>query len=643
MAKRSEWEILYYGKKGRKMKKGVCPMFIAATVFFLSYQTAAIEATATSPLEQYATKLISEGALLEPINAFGDPIQYVVAISDDLLCGVSQGRLKIFSKDNVNKVVCSHWLSCRLPRLFEYYKGHIYLVYPHKGLWIFDVRDAHEISLVKKLNIPVASYAEVELIEDKLFLVDNKQDCSLIVLSFANPQAPREICRYSLGADMPCGSRVSVIGDRIYVLCSKGLAVLDVADLTAPQFLGKIKIETSYTLGGLIVKEPYAYVFVESEIRIFDVSNPEAIEQKAAVKAGWCSHAVLRGNHFMSFGRGGVHFYDISEPLSPKRVRQNQSFAGRILVGKLQDYIVDDNGKAEPLTGLPYSSGAQSRFAFEADDIVIGENFACLIASGRLWTLDLSRPSTPELLANIDIRTSSRSTIFVEGDYLYTPHHIIDISDPAKPTIVKSLKGGSGVAIENKQLFIAKEKALEIWDVNDPSKAMMIKSISFDERLNKVFFHKGIVYLGFYRGKLRSCRLEDDLTLTKLDQVELAKSSMGIIMDFCEEDDFLYVALNGDGIASVDIQDPQNLKVHARFNTSQFSEQIEVVDAFAYVADGSGGTVIIDMAEKGYEKKIASYPTTDWTRAIAVSGNYVYTCEDENGISVFVSNLSKLK
>lgn len=618
-------------------------MFIAAAVFFLSYQTAAIEAIRRGGLEQYATKLISERALLEPINAFGDPIQYVVAISDDLLCGVSQGRLKIFSKDNVNKVVCSHWLSYRLPRLFEYYKGHIYLVQGNKGIWIFDVRNPPQIPLVKKLETPVANFAELEVKEDKLFLVNTRTN-SLIVLSLANPEEPQEITQYPLPEGIGQGCKVSIVDDRIYILCSKGLAILDGLDLESPQLLGSIEIKTEGRLRGLVVKAPYAYMYAGDELRVFDISIPEAIEQKSAVKANWCYHAALRNNYFMGFGGNGVFIYDLSDPLKPKLVKKHyNNIPGDLLVGKSQDYIVDDNGKANPLTGLPNFSGAQSRFAFEADDIVVQDKLAYAFGQGQLRILDISQGWAPKQIASVRVTCSSRATILVDGNYLYTPHQIIDISEPTKPTIIKRLKGGSGVAIENKQLFIAKEKALEIWDVNDPSKAMMIKSISSDDRLNKVFVHKGIVYLGFYRGKLRSCRLEDDLTLTKLDQVELAKSSMGIIMDFCEEDDFLYVALNGDGIASVDIQDPQNLKAHARFNTSQFSEQIEVVDAYAYVADGSGGTVIIDMVEKGYEKKIASYPTTDWTRAIAVLGNYVYSCDSDNGLAIFVSNLPKSK
>lgn len=155
--------------------------------------------------------------------------------------------------------------------------------------------------------------------------------------------------------------------------------------------------------------------------------------------------------------------------------------------------------------------------------------------------------------------------------------------------------------------------------------------------------HNGIIYLGFYEGKLRSCILESDLTLTTLDEIELATTERGLILDFCLENDSLYVALNADGIASVDIADPNNMQVYARFNTSQYSEQIKVFNSYAYVADGSGGILVIDMLTKGFEKEIASYPTTDWARAIAISGSYVYTCESDNGIAIFLSNLLNAK
>ena len=43
---------------------------------------------------------------------------------------------------------------------------------------------------------------------------------------------------------------------------------------------------------------------------------------------------------------------------------------------------------------------------------------------------------------------------------------------------------------------------------------------------------------------MQSCRLDDNLKLTKLDEINLAKGNLSIIMDFCQEDDYLYTALN---------------------------------------------------------------------------------------------------
>jgi len=618
-------------------------IFASVLIFSLVYRTVPALIITRSAAQEQTNKVLSEEAFLSPVNAFGDTTQYVVAISDDLLCGVSQSRLKIFSKDNVENVISSYWTPYRLPRVFEYYKGYIYLVQANRRIGIFDVRDPRQITFVTKLDIPMHSYAQIELKDNKLFMVDNNQKASLIIYSLANPEAPQQITRYSLPEHLPCGSKVSVSGGTIYVLCSNGLGVLEATDLKSPQLLGSVEIKSKTSLGAFIVKGTYAYVFVADEIRIFDISRPEAIEEKTAVKATWCPHAVLRGNYFMGFGGNGVFIYDLSDPLKPKRIRKYYNdIPGFFLIGKEQDYLVDDTGEAKPVTGLPHFRQVQSRFGFRADNIVVRDKFAYAFASGQLWILDISTPWAPKQISGLRISTGGRDTVLLEDRYLYTPRQIIDISDPAKPTIVKSLKGGSGVTLENKHLFIANRSNLDILDINDPAEATMVKSISFDEQINKVFVHKGILYLGFYRGKLRSCRLEDDLTLRKLDEIELAKGTHGIIMDFCQEDDFLYAALNEDGICSVDIQDPNNLELHARFNTSQFSEQIEVVDAYAYVADGSGGTFIIDMGEKGYEKIIASYPTTDWTRAIAVSDNYVYSCDGDSGIMIFRSNLPEL-
>jgi len=338
----------------------------------------------------------------------------------------------------------------------------------------------------------------------------------------------------------------------------------------------------------------------------------------------------------------GVYIYDLSSPLSPELVREyHNQLPGDYLIGKSQDYVVDRNGKAEPIVGLPYFSGIQSRFGFGADNIVVRDEYAYVFGDGRLWIFDVSQSLAPEYVADIPMWSGSRDTVIIHGDYLYSPRQIFDISQVSEPSMIKTLGSGfyTGVAIKDNYLITVKWEALEIFDIQTPSEATLIKSIPFEERVNKVFVHNGIIYLGFYEGKLRSCVLENDMTLTTLDEIQLAATEWGLILDLSQENDLLYVALNGDGIASVNIEDPFNLKIYARFNTSQYSEQIKVFNGYAYVADGSGGTLVIDMLTRGFEKKIASYPTTDWTRAIEISEGYVYTCEGDNGVVIFASDL----
>jgi hypothetical protein len=622
-----------------------CLIFVVIVVFSSDCQSETIWPLAETAAERDVNAPVLEGALLSPVGAFGDTTQYVVSISDDMLCGVSQGRLKTFSKNNVEDVISSYWLPYRNPRIFEYYQGYVYLVQGPDGIWIFDVSNPKEIHLAGILDIAVASNARIEITGNKLFLV-NTWPSSLVILSLENPEEPREKSRCRLPEEVGTGLSVRVVDDRIYVLCSDGLVIFDARDLRTLEILGKIEIESQISLGALVVKGDYAYVYAGHEIRVFDISKAGSIEFEAAMDATWCSHAVLRENHFIGFGMNGLYIYDISSPLSPELVREyHNQMPGDFLIGVSYDYVVNDDGKAEPLKGLLYFSGIRSRFGFGATNIVIREEYAYVLGSGRLWILDISLPWAPKHVADISINPSVRNTVIIDGDYLYIPRQIIDISQVSEPFVIKTLDNdfNTDVAIKDNYLLIVKREGLKIFDIQIPSEANLIRTISFEDELNKVFVRDGIIYLGFLEGKLCSCILENDLTLTNLDRIELAATEWRFIMDFCLENDLLYVALCDDGIASVDIEDPYNMQVYARFNTSQFSEQIEVFNSYAYVADGSGGIVVIDMLTKGLEKEIASYPTTDGTRAIAISGGYVYTCEGDNGVAIFASDLLNVK
>ena len=598
-----------------------------------------------SKLQERAEKLISEGTILEPIAAYGDTLHYVQDIGGGYMCGITNGRLMTFRRNDIRDIVSSYWLPSRSSRVFAYYQGHVYLFGNNGSITILDVTDPENIRLVGEMEIGLGVYANFELVEDKLFVVDCR-DNSLVIFSLAAPASPTEIGRTPLGqtnASNPKSS-VAVTDERIYLLADRKLFVLD---KQTKAIRGKLDVLSDIGPGGLAVYEPYVYVFGSRELLTIDASNPEMLEEKSRIRTEWCSRAEMRDGYIMGYGSNGVFAFDLADPANPAASeRVTKDISAGILVGKSRDYFANSDGSISPLQDLNELSRGAQPHGFRAKNIIVRDKFAYLVGGGKLRILDISHPWAPRQVGKTSLHSEEQVTI--NGNHLFTSGSLIDLSNPEQPREVKRLNQIGEVAVSNAFLFSARGNSLEIMnvkevlDINTPNPGVL-KRIGFNEKLGKVLAHRGVVYLGFDSGKLRSCKVEDNLNLTTLDEIQLAKGSGCILRDMCQEDDLIYVALYEMGIVSVDVEDACDLMVYARFNTPKFAERVVVSDAFAYVADGQGGTIMVDMAQQGYEKIVGSYPTTDWTRGIGVSGNYVFSCEGDNGIAVFISSRSKLK
>ena len=583
---------------------------------------------------------------LYKLAAFGDVTHFAVPLDDEFLCGVTHSRLKTFRRANITDVACSHWTPSRIGRSFEHYKGHVYLPQCQAGVDIFDVSDPRAIRLVGNLAAQVAAYGQLAIIGDKL-LVPDTRDMSLRVFSLADPGHPREVVHYvtpptaALPGGLLAPTKLTVVGRTLYALGMGGLAVFDIGDLERIELLGSIAIRSQISLGALVVRPPHAYVFAGHEIRVFDVSDPAAIRQVGVPQPRtWCSDAVLRGKTFTGYGSNGIFQYSLADPLKPHPEGSfHNRIAGFFIPGKDHDFLVNDAGKAAPMDPAQKVSLRSDRFALSPDNIVVEGRFA-YVSAGSLNVLDISNPRQPKPLSTLQVPTVSRSTMFLEGTTLYSTWAIVDVSDPKAPRLLSRLQGGSGIARRaDGTLFTGGEKGLTIWDAKDTANPKVLKTVPFDEPIYRLFVRGDVLYIGFKSATLAAYRIGDDLTLTPLSRLPLRRTEMGVILDLRADNRFLYVALNRDGVAAIELKDPANLALHSHFQTDQFAEQVRGVGGFAYVADGSGGIVIVDLLEKGPGRLVGSYPTADWARALDISGPYVYLCESHAGLSIFASDL----
>lgn len=615
------------------------PVLLLAAMIVLTSVSDTFAANSQSSVHKYAEKLIQEGALLEPVNAFGDITQYVVDLDDQLLCGVSQLRLKVFPKENVQDVLSSYWTSSRYPRIFEYYEGYIYLPQPGRGLLVFDARQPDSLTLVKELANPRILSSNIKAKDDKLIYVD-KQASDVLVLSLAEPSNPYELARHHVPE---CIRSFFVTEDRVYVLGCNLLTILDASDLNSLAVLGQTELASPHYRGAIAVDESYAYLHnrENDQIHIFDVNQPQAIERQASVKASlWGDSTLVKENFIFVFDEG-LFIYDVIDPLNPQLVRRHYNcMPPTFLIGKLQNYAIDRKGKAEPQPGLPYFSRTSSAYVHDVSDIVIRDNLAYVIMRFRLHIFDISRPWAPERLSSISIDSPQQQTAILHGDYLYTARQVIDVSDPNKPVVAEGLSGGLDRAVHEGRLLVSRGKHINVLGLENPANPRLEKDLPLDNKATSITVHNGIVYLGLDNGSVRSCKLEEDLTLSILDEIELGESEKASVTDFCMEGDLLYVALGPDGIAAVDIRDPCNLELYSRCDIPRRAEQLKVVNGYAYVAAKYAGIMLVDMAEKGDGKQIASFevPPPGRTTAVALTGNYVYASNSVTGLMVLVSS-----
>jgi hypothetical protein len=143
--------------------------------------------------------------------------------------------------------------------------------------------------------------------------------------------------------------------------------------------------------------------------------------------------------------------------------------------------------------------------------------------------------------------------------------------------------------------------------------------------------------------------LEDDFSLTTLCEIELrpADGDKREISDLVVEDGLLYAYDRRVGIIMIDIEDPSELKIVSRCDSIR-PVRIDVVDGLVYAAcaHGSAGIIggcvaIVDMLREGNDKVVAARGLKS-ACSIAVHGNYVFAGQQEDGVTVFVSNRSSL-
>ncbi len=436
---------------------------------------------------------------------------------------------------------------------------------------------------------------------------------SLRVFDVANPSTATQVGRVDfIGAP----SEIQVVGDLAYIADSVGLRTIDVSEPTAP-----VEIDLAASSGepnSLTIAGGLAYVAYHGPSRapgglsVFDLSDPKApieIGYVPLVYDAW-DIAVEGGWAYLATERSGLWAIDVSNPEAPiARGRITTPF------GAVAALAVAD--------GIAY---------------VIDTNI-WTIELGSLQVIDLSTPTTPAEVSNLELRDRG-STVEVIGNLAYivdgTGLLIIDVSDPAAPVELGAIETpgyAQDVSVVGSIAYVADTSSgLRIIDVSNPKTPVELSAIGGLGDADRVEAADGFAYvLDRYWG-LRVIDVSDAEAPVEVGSIE----TPGIAEEFSVVGGLAYVAGYIDGYTSglriIDVSKPEQLIEIAALDSLGPTQDIAVSDGLAYLAGSYSGLHIIDVSNPERPVEIGAFDPYFHVLTVTVVNGIAYLgTRDTNG------------
>jgi hypothetical protein len=472
------------------------------------------------------------------------------------------------------------------------------------GLLIIDISNPAAPSLVGSYNTSGRAFG-VEVAGDYAYVADGW--AGLTVVDVSNPAAPSLAGNY----DTPGNARtIDVEGSYAYIADrgGGGLQIVDISDPTLPTLAGSYHPGTD--TWGVEVSGNVAYLGATSAgVVAVDITDPTNPSHLGTVAAGSARQLDVDGDYAYVAGYDALYVIDISDPSNPLSIdsfitagiANDVAVAGEhsfVANGTLGIKVIDICDRVGPIAVGRYIPSGRGR------GVAVAGDYAYIASSGSGYAgfhvIDISDPADPSITGVYN--TYSAYGVAVSGDYAclasgYDGFRMIDISDPTNPSSVGHFDTLSyyalSVAVSGKYAHVAyRELGLFVIDISDPTSPSLAGSYDTPDEAH----------------------------------------------DIALSGDYAYVADNESGLQVIDISDPTSPSLAGNYNTPGEARGVVIAGDHAYIGDGTAGLQVIDISDPTSPSLAGSNSTPDFAMGIAVAGDYAYLADyvdDAGSLLVF--------
>jgi len=554
------------------------------------------------------------------------------------------------------------------------------------GLHVVDVSDPSHPNEVDVFGISGYS-SDVFVVEDYAYVVNyvSNGDGGLIILDVSNPETPQRISVLDLdGIDNRPFFKVFVQDDLAYLVSSPVICIIDVSDPENPAEVGTYEFENNRA-SDIFVLGNYIYVANGwQRFCVIDVSDPRNPEE-----VGLCE---IEDYSFICVFVSGEYAY-VNYGVIDLVARDDDDFSYWPYLG-----VIDISDPTDPQLLGTCEAGPFCSDAY--DNLCISGEYAYISTYDNFYTIDVSDPEHPEVVAEI---TGGLATgVSISGDYAFMSelnHGLLarDISNPEDVGDVGyyDTRGNArGVFATEEFVYIADYSNVGIYrlqieeqviDVsanhldygvitvgreaesilnirNLGARDLTISSIDVTENWCRVDFEGPIILQPGGNHEITASFTPeeegrygvDSLTITSNSPIyeefiiELKGKGMrghhfeipeGYTGDVFVSGNYAYVANSYDELHVIDISNPENLSEVGSCSlfTSWGEWDIFVLDDYAYAVDCE--LYVIDVSNPENPTVVCDYDTPGEALGVFVLGDYAYIADNDTGLCVIdISN-----
>ena len=313
----------------------------------------------------------------------------------------------------------------------------------------------------------------------------------------------------------------------------------------------------------------------------------------------------------------GLQVMDLTRPAIPQRVAQFfdrvNSFK-RVVVA--EGHVYADNGGFLSIIDVTNPTLPKSQSMIPMDDTIgdisVLNNLMCVALDREgLQVFEIQSGTDPQLVGHLlPVRGSGFVAIALADGVAYMTRSrlnrstlfVIDIKDPANPTLITSLSGlkfAADIAISGGHLYVADgSDGLRVFDIMNPAQPFQVASVETVDWVSTVFVFGHHAYLTDLHGKLEIIDVRDPTNPRPIGVFVHEEASQyavpSKIVDVAVTNGIAYLAKESGGLLVLDVNNPAAPRLLGRNHSIFDATGVTVSGDQVYVANGSGGLVLFD-------------------------------------------------